>query len=324
MTHPAAHYSTVQLPLGDRCDYWRSAISDTYVPLDFEPLTSRGAPKQFFGEIELYSVGDIRFTTVTSSPQIVKRTSDAISKSSVDYFLINIQRAGQGWGLQDGRRTHLSVNDIAVYDATKIYEIGFSESFRQTVIKIPYHDFIERLPFAPWATASTISTNDGLGRVFLRFVNELLSESPENPLSTACSAKDVLLDLITLAISNTCDNGVASAPSNQLTKLRIIQSYIDENIASSGLSPAVVAAEHRMSVRYLNKLFDVIDTSPARAILRRRLELVRSKLSDRRCADLTIGEISYRAGFSDLAHFSRAFKKEFGMTASDFRENPSL
>lgn len=33
-----------------------------------------------------------------------------------------------------------------------------------------------------------------------------------------------------------------------------------------------------------------------------------------------LSEIAYRVGFSDQAHFSRSFKRHFGMTPSEYRE----
>ncbi len=39
-----------------------------------------------------------------------------------------------------------------------------------------------------------------------------------------------------------------------------------------------------------------------------------------RFSDLTIGEIAFRAGFSDQLYFSRAFKRRYDLSPSAYRE----
>jgi len=42
-------------------------------------------------------------------------------------------------------------------------------------------------------------------------------------------------------------------------------------------------------------------------------------LSDPRLAEQTISTIAYEAGFGDLSHFNRAFRRRYGETPSDVR-----
>jgi AraC-like DNA-binding protein len=42
-------------------------------------------------------------------------------------------------------------------------------------------------------------------------------------------------------------------------------------------------------------------------------------LTDARSAGLTITGIAFSAGFSDLSHFNRAFRRAYGATPSDVR-----
>ncbi len=73
-----------------------------------------------------------------------------------------------------------------------------------------------------------------------------------------------------------------------------------------------------MSISQLNRKLNALVGQPAG-------ELIRS-LRLQRAADLlkqnagSVAEISYKLGFSDQAHFSRAFKKQFGQTPSAYRK----
>jgi AraC-like DNA-binding protein len=78
-----------------------------------------------------------------------------------------------------------------------------------------------------------------------------------------------------------------------------------------------LAEEMNMSVSQLNrKLNALIDQPPGQMIRTYRLQ---------RAADLlkqnagTVAEICYRVGFNDQAYFSRAFKKEFGCSPSEYK-----
>ncbi|RPI61472.1 MAG: AraC family transcriptional regulator, partial [Ignavibacteriales bacterium] len=78
-----------------------------------------------------------------------------------------------------------------------------------------------------------------------------------------------------------------------------------------------LADEMNMSVSQLNrKLNALVDQPPGQLIRSFRLQ---------RAADLlkqnagTVAEICYRVGFNDQAYFSRAFKKQFGTSPSEYK-----
>ena len=53
--------------------------------------------------------------------------------------------------------------------------------------------------------------------------------------------------------------------------------------------------------------------------LEQRLIAAHRMLSDARLRHLTIGAIAYQAGFGDLSHFNRSFRRRFGATPSEIR-----
>jgi len=74
-----------------------------------------------------------------------------------------------------------------------------------------------------------------------------------------------------------------------------------------------------MSISQLNrKLNALIDQAPGHLIRTYRLQ---------RAADLlknnagTVAEICYKVGFNDQAYFSRAFKKQFSVSPSDYKKD---
>jgi AraC-like DNA-binding protein len=71
-------------------------------------------------------------------------------------------------------------------------------------------------------------------------------------------------------------------------------------------------------VRYLHRLFKPTGRSVGDWIRELRLEACRESLSTGERA-LSLGELAYRWGFSDQAHFCRAFKARFGIPPGEAR-----
>jgi two-component system, sensor histidine kinase ChiS len=91
---------------------------------------------------------------------------------------------------------------------------------------------------------------------------------------------------------------------------------IESNFEDEQFSVEVLAENVTMSVSQLSrKLNALIDQPPGQLIRSFRLQ---------RAADLlkqnggTVSEICYKTGFSDHSYFSRAFKKQFGCSPSDY------
>jgi AraC-like DNA-binding protein len=80
-----------------------------------------------------------------------------------------------------------------------------------------------------------------------------------------------------------------------------------------------VAAALGISVRHVHRLFSVTGSTLGDYIRARRLEACRSDLANPRLRDKTITEIAFCWGFSDSAHFSHSFSRQFGLSPRAFR-----
>ncbi len=94
---------------------------------------------------------------------------------------------------------------------------------------------------------------------------------------------------------------------------------IEARLSDPEVSLEDVAAAHRISPRYLQKLFKSADETFSHYILARRLERCRADLADPMCAQLSISQICFRWGFNGSAHFSRAFRDRYGMSPREHR-----
>ncbi|ELS57326.1 helix-turn-helix domain-containing protein [Streptomyces viridochromogenes] len=99
-----------------------------------------------------------------------------------------------------------------------------------------------------------------------------------------------------------------------------IGAFIEHRLGDWELTPAAIAEAHHISVRYLYQVFDTHQMTVAAWIRHCRLEHCHRDLADPRLRTRSIRAIASRWGFSDAAHFSRAFRAAYGMSPGDHRQ----
>lgn len=95
------------------------------------------------------------------------------------------------------------------------------------------------------------------------------------------------------------------------------EEIIDERATDPMLTPASIAAELRISLRQLYRAFTE-DESPAALIRRRRLERAMQLLVAPQ-APGTIEAVAAACGFASAEYFSRAFRREYGLSPRAYR-----
>jgi AraC-like DNA-binding protein len=97
------------------------------------------------------------------------------------------------------------------------------------------------------------------------------------------------------------------------------QVLINRNIQERELSPTMLASQLNISIRQLHRVFEEHGESVCRFIQRSRLRHCAAALSASSKSHESITNIAYTWGFNDSAHFSKAFKKEYGLAPKDYR-----
>lgn len=97
---------------------------------------------------------------------------------------------------------------------------------------------------------------------------------------------------------------------------KVIEIIISE-MSNSNLSPQMIADKMFVSPSHLNrKIKSITELSTTGYILNIRLNRAKKMLIT---TQKQIGEVALDCGFNDFAYFSRAFKKEFGVTPSHYQ-----
>ena len=128
-----------------------------------------------------------------------------------------------------------------------------------------------------------------------------------------------LLDELGSPEAGTIELPARSLDDRQQRLVRRIRSYAEAHLADPALTPETIAAAHHISLRYLYKLFQADGVTVAAWVRQRRLEHCERDLVDPAQADRPASAIAAGWGFTDPAHFSRAFRAQYGAAPGEYR-----
>ena len=131
-----------------------------------------------------------------------------------------------------------------------------------------------------------------------------------------------MMELVALLAESGCEVLSRTSGANYGTaRLQLIQAQVLENLNDCGLTIASVARRASMGPRHLQRLFQQTGTTFSEYVLEQRLVLAHRRLSAPGTRGEKISAIALDCGFGDLSYFNRSFRKRFGMTPSEWRDN---
>jgi AraC-like DNA-binding protein len=129
-----------------------------------------------------------------------------------------------------------------------------------------------------------------------------------------------LLDLAAAALGPTAEAvEIVAKRGVKAARLRAILTEVARRFSDPDFDLDNVAGALGLSRRYVQQLLEETGKSFTEHLVERRLERAFAMLTDRRCLHLAIIDIAFAAGFGDVSHFNRMFRRRFGETPSGVR-----
>jgi AraC-like DNA-binding protein len=309
---------TSDVPPAYRYDAWRSIVCDTLGPLDF-----RSDPDvPLSGEIEAGHLGPVNVGRVqTSTPHSVHRTPGLIRRGSAELYRVVLAMSGNPRLEQDGRAAQLRPGEFAIYDFARPYELAYDSAVQLAVFGFP-RDLLALPPDSAGQVTAVPIAADGTGALASHVLRQMALDLETYRPASAARLATVLMDLVTTAVAERAGQAeLLPVESRERTLLLRIHAFIEQHLGEADLSPGIVAAAHHVSVRYLHRLFEAQDTTVAAWIRRRRLERCRRDLADPAFGAVPVSAVAARWGIADPAHFSRLFRRAYGLPPAEYRRN---
>ena len=289
---------------------WRGVVSETHLPWMIDPAAPGREPRG--ARVERRRLGDIALVDCWCDPCHGSRGKRELVATPGDYIGILMIVAGTEWVEQRDREVVLCAGDVVAWDSVDEARFVVTEAMHKRTLLVPRRRFQQLLPRPELASMQRLVPSPAL-QLYTAYLDFIRSVDLAEPAAVA--AGNAALELLGAVLGSV----VAPTRSAMREGLRAqVRAHIEERLADPGLRPESVAAATAISVRTLYGLFEEEGDAVSAFIRRRRLARAHDELA-RPDASPPVTEVAYRWGFSDAAHFTRAFKAQYGYAPREAR-----
>jgi len=304
-------FSTNDVPERDVFAYWADGVQAN---TGTRRLPMAGAAGPFRARSLLRRRGPIVHAKSETDPHIITRGPAELAQMGQETYWLYREASAGSWCNYGGRESLAKTGDLILADFNMPFEAKAPSGFRYESWLLPKSLIDPHLPGSARIPRQRTLNRDGAGALAASYLDTLTREWDSIPERSMAQVADCLARLLGIA------NGTAAGeyPEEVRTaRLEDAKRYINQHLASPDLTPALVAATLRISVRTLHLLFEPVGTSFARYVLIRRLEECRMALVSNPARPVI--DIAFAWGFKSLASFYRTFQAAFSLSPGDLR-----
>jgi acetamidase/formamidase/AraC-like DNA-binding protein len=262
----------------------------------------------------------ISFARITGSPQ---EFSGATQRGE-DGLWLALHLEGHAELISDAGPMRLAPGDIAFGLLKSAFGIACRTDFQGFFVKIPHNVLSARLINPQGLRATLLPGRCGIGRVFAALLASVADSMEKLSPEQLRPVEITLTEFLTTALFAQPRQNLRGATSTQMSILNRICQLIESRLGESELSLAMVADAEGISARYVQKLFENAGDNFAHYVRLRRLERCRADLVNPLYAHLSITDMCFHRGFNEAAHFSRAFREQYGTSPRAYRKAAML
>jgi AraC-like DNA-binding protein len=305
-------FSTDDLPERDRLPQWREEFGRGLVRVDIEPA-SPDLP--FRAQAVLQALPGVRTATCRGSDAHFTRTR-AMAAEGDDSVGLVVNFGRKALVSQYGENALLAAGD-AVPIFTEAPALLTSE--HHLGILFPRTALASRVDNLEAAATVVVPRASQPLRLLVRYISLVRKEATLESATLRQTVVDHIYDLAALALGANRDTQETSMSAVAAARLAAAQADIAASFTDQGLTLAAVARRQGVSPRYLQRLLETAGSSFTAEVnelrLQRAFKLLTKSGADRR----RIIDIALEAGFSDISHFNRLFRRRFGDSPSGVR-----
>jgi acetamidase/formamidase/AraC-like DNA-binding protein len=309
----SSYFTTEAYPGSDRADAWANLLAQ----FSLQPKRLVEASSLHASARWIVSPLGISFARLNSCPQEFAGRAE----SAKDGIWLALHLDGRARLRTAEGEIPLAPGDIAYGPLRAAFTMSFDTDFRQFFVKIPRSVIDSRLLTLSTLRVGHIPGRSGFGHVFAGMLNSI-AETIDKLESVHFQPVEIALTefLATCLVSEVSSNKVRGATATQIGILNRICQLIESRLGEHELNRETIAEAEGISPRYVQKLFENAGETFVHYLRLRRLERCRSELVNPLYAHLSITDICYRWGFKDSAHFSRAFREQYGTSPRAYRK----
>ena len=239
-----------------------------------------------------------------------------------DLLYLCMTLSGTTVGSRRGHEMVLSDGDaVLMTNEEATWTMSSPSSVKIAGIRVPRSAIAPLVPKLENVTMRRI-TKDTSGLRLLRKYLDVVAD--DEALAASASQRLIVghfYDLVALALGASSDaKALAADRTVGAVRLAAIKADILANLDDGKLNATTVATRHRLTVRYVHKLFESDGITYSEFVLGERLARAYCLLTNPLHSGRAISTIAFELGFNDLSYFNRTFRRRYRATPSEIRD----
>lgn len=307
-------FDTSVLPEHERFAAFREGFS-RYVAAEI----TQESDGPFHASLAILRVGAISLLTAATSPSRFKRSTRELSDGDDALSVIICQR-GCYRALHLGQDETLRPGDGILCDHGNVADIRVVTDSQRCSLKIPRARLRELAPQMGNAVGRKFAKNSPALRLMSHYFRGAQSANlvSSEPLTALFEEHAIHLAAHLLGVSSAAREVVENGGVRQ-ARLRAVLHEIESRHGQPELNAAMVAERLGVTPRYVHRLLEETGKTFSECVLQRRLAAAMDLLRNPRQNRRKIVDIALEAGFADISHFNRSFRRQYGDTPSGAR-----
>ncbi len=313
------HFSTDDFPEHKRIEAYREIYGRTIVKHDIEPI----GDQPFHFEATLCSVAGLGLASSVFSPC---RRSLGRQHIDSDDLIFGMGRIGEGGGCvvqQRGREAVIGDGEAVLTSSADSATVIMQSTSRPLSLRIPNAVLKPVIADLDDRLVRRIRSDAAGLRLLANYVDAIHNTDALATASLCGVVVTHVYDLVSLVLgANGEARHLAEQRGVRAARRSAILRSIERESHDPGLTVGTVAALLGVTPRYVHLLLEETGRSFSHHLLERRLAKAAALLRDPAWQSRRIADIAGEAGFTDLSYFNRTFRRHFGATPTDVRNDP--
>lgn len=297
--------------LTDAHGAWSRMLSATHLPWSITELMPD--PQTGFGaSVRRRHLADLILVDCTCDPSHGVRRGHEIAQTDGDYLVMLMTLQGREIVIQGDAEAVLEPGSVVVWDSETPAEFRVQEPLVKRSLLVPKSALAEVGARGVLMTGSVLDATAPAVALLSGYLSALATTIDQLPLGAVPAARNATIELLAAALQTP-----AQAPQSTGATRIAAEAFIERNLRENRLSAAEVSRAIGVSIRSLHRAFEDSGDSVSAFIRLRRLARARDDLT----SGSTVSQVARRWHYTDPSHFSRSFKRHFGMNPSDLTPN---
>lgn len=306
----SASFDTSSVRTSERIDFWEACCTADMVGLSCTTLDEEALEARF----DRYNLGgEMSVFDISGNQHVITRSAQMVRKHDKDSVFLTFIVRGQAFVNRADRCELLNAGEMVLYDTNTPYMHGFPCHTRQVVFDVPGAEFRTRFPGWDLRDALRIDGRSGQGVPIASAMTRTWADMRRDGAGAGPLAERIWS---VFEMTHDLVRGGAQVTAYHMGVTARARAVVRKRIDDADLSAERVAAEVGLSSRQLNRILGLSGLTVKKLIDGERLEHARRAIEAAGPGGANMSDIAFRFGFSSSSHFSKSFRRHFGVAPS--------